>query len=70
MAHGSDAVGDLFIDIDEWREFPRPHRYVHGGFAGTRTLACFRVGSHRDGAAGTKPYPRNNARVRVVVRES
>jgi NAD(P)-dependent dehydrogenase (short-subunit alcohol dehydrogenase family) len=32
--------------------------------------ARFRVGSHRDGATGTKPYARNNARVRVVVRES
>jgi NAD(P)-dependent dehydrogenase (short-subunit alcohol dehydrogenase family) len=36
----------------------------------SRYLACFRVGSHRDGATGTKPYARNNARVRVVVRES
>ena len=42
MTHGSDAVGDLFIDIDEWRDSPRPHRYVHGGFAGTHTLiSCY-----------------------------
>jgi hypothetical protein len=42
MTHGSDAVGDLFIDIDEWRDSPRPHRYVHGGFVGTHTLfSCY-----------------------------
>ncbi|MEV1025755.1 hypothetical protein [Streptomyces sp. NPDC050264] len=26
-----------YVDIDEWREAPRPHRYVHGGFKGTDT---------------------------------
>ena len=26
-----------FIDIDEWREKPVKHRYVHGGFTGTET---------------------------------
>jgi len=26
-----------FIDIDEWREAPVPHRYVHGGFASNST---------------------------------
>ena len=41
------------------------HSYARPG----TYLACFRVGSHRDGAAGTKPYARNNARVRVVVSE-
>jgi Prolyl oligopeptidase family/PKD domain len=30
-----------FIDIDEWRESPRRHRYVHGGFEGTHTLFSF-----------------------------
>lgn len=29
--------GPAFIDIDEWRESPVPHRYVHGGFKGTDT---------------------------------
>src|SRR5580658_2837053 len=24
-----------FVDIDEWREQPVRHRYVHGGFEGT-----------------------------------
>jgi len=27
-----------FIDIDEWRDAPVRHRYVHGGFAGTELL--------------------------------
>lgn len=26
-----------FIDVDEWRETPVKHRYVHGGFKGTET---------------------------------
>ncbi|WP_205319154.1 PKD domain-containing protein [Runella rosea] len=26
-----------YIDIDEWREKPVRHRYLHGGFAGTET---------------------------------
>src|SRR5262249_29376555 len=24
-----------FVDVDEWRDEPRRHRYVHGGFEGT-----------------------------------
>ncbi len=36
-----DAVDDLFaggyVDVDEVRDTPVPHRYVHGGFAGTDT---------------------------------
>lgn len=24
-----------YLDIDEWRDTPEPHRYVHGGFTGT-----------------------------------
>ncbi|WP_244256156.1 hypothetical protein [Rathayibacter sp. VKM Ac-2760] len=30
-----------FLDIDEWRDGPVRHRYVHGGFAGTQTLFSF-----------------------------
>jgi hypothetical protein len=26
-----------FVDVDEWRDEPVPHRYVHGGFEGTDT---------------------------------
>lgn len=29
--------GPPFVDVDEWREPPTPHRYVHGGFEGTDT---------------------------------
>ena len=28
---------DPYIDLDEWRDDPVCHRYVHGGFAGTET---------------------------------
>lgn len=30
-----------FIDVDEWREKPVRHRYVHGGFTGTETRFSF-----------------------------
>jgi hypothetical protein len=36
-----EFFGKPFIDLDEMREFPRPHRYVHGGFAGTSTLFSY-----------------------------
>jgi hypothetical protein len=29
--------GEPYIDVDEWREQPHPHRHVHGGFAGCDT---------------------------------
>jgi hypothetical protein len=29
--------GKAEIDVDEWREEPRKHRYVHGYFEGTET---------------------------------
>ena len=32
---------DPFIDIDEWRDAPVRHRYVHGGFRGTELLFSF-----------------------------
>lgn len=32
---------DPFIDLDEWREGPVPHRYVHGGFKGSELLFSF-----------------------------
>jgi hypothetical protein len=32
-----EGFGTAFIDIDEWRESPRRHRYVHGGFEDTHT---------------------------------
>lgn len=30
-----------FVDVDEWREKPIRHRYVHGGFRGTETKFSF-----------------------------
>jgi hypothetical protein len=34
-------VGPAYVDIDEWREQPRPHRYVHGGFEDSHTRFSF-----------------------------
>lgn len=31
------GFGAAFIDIDEWRDGPRRHRYIHGGFEDTHT---------------------------------
>ncbi|HEU0167304.1 MAG TPA: tannase/feruloyl esterase family alpha/beta hydrolase, partial [Chloroflexota bacterium] len=31
------GFGQPYIDLDEQRQEPRPHRYVHGGFEGTHT---------------------------------
>jgi hypothetical protein len=36
-----DFFGVPFIDIDEERAAPEPHRYVHGGFSGTDTRFAF-----------------------------
>lgn len=30
-----------YVDIDEWRDVPAQHRYVHGGFKGTDTRFSF-----------------------------
>ncbi len=30
-----------YIDVDEWRDIPVRHRYVHGGFKGTDTRFSF-----------------------------
>ena len=35
------GFGEPLVDIDEWRDKPRRHRYVHGGFQATRTLFSF-----------------------------
>lgn len=54
--------GAPFIDVDEWRDKPRRHRFVHGGFEGTHTLFSFyfppaeqyrgRFYQHLEGGAG------------------
>src|SRR6201987_2631095 len=36
-----DFFGKPWIDVDEWREKPIPHRLVHGGFEGTDTRFTF-----------------------------
>jgi Tannase and feruloyl esterase len=36
-----DFFGQPYIDVDEWREQPAPHRHVHGGFEGTDTRFTF-----------------------------
>jgi hypothetical protein len=33
--------GKPYIDCDEWREAPAPHRHIHGGFEGTDTRFTF-----------------------------
>lgn len=48
---GSDVIADIeigddyfsqpYIDVDEWRDEPARHRYVHGGFTGTDTRFSF-----------------------------
>ena len=30
-----------YVDIDEWRDVPVRHRYIHGGFKGTDTRFSF-----------------------------
>lgn len=34
---GDPMFARPFVDMDEWRDAPVRHRYVHGGFAGTNT---------------------------------
>jgi hypothetical protein len=33
--------GSAYVDLDEPRDAPTPHRYVHGGFEGTDTRFAF-----------------------------
>ncbi|MGW0808959.1 tannase/feruloyl esterase family alpha/beta hydrolase [Nonomuraea sp. NPDC002799] len=37
-APAQKGFGRAFIDVDEWREGPEPHRFLHGRFEGTQTL--------------------------------
>jgi hypothetical protein len=41
MTESRYGFGAPFVDVDEWRDEPRRHRYVHGGFEGTHTLFSF-----------------------------
>ncbi len=38
---GDEQFAHPYIDTDEWREEPYPHRYIHGGFEGTQSKFCF-----------------------------
>jgi hypothetical protein len=45
-ARAQDAVADAmfsapYVDVDEWRDAPVRHRYVHGGFKGTDARFVF-----------------------------
>lgn len=35
LAYDDPLFKDVFVDIDEWRDEPVRHHYVHGGFTGT-----------------------------------
>ena len=39
---------EAYIDIDEWRETPVRHRYVHGGLKGTETHFSFYLPERAD----------------------
>ncbi len=42
MTNSRYGFGDPYVDVDEWREVPRRHRYVHGGFEGSATrFSCY-----------------------------
>ena len=45
LAWSFDTDDELFrepyVDVDEWRDGPARHRYVHGGFRGTETRFSF-----------------------------
>lgn len=38
---GDAFFAEPYIDVDEWRDAPVRHRYVHGGFKGTETRFSF-----------------------------
>jgi hypothetical protein len=37
MTTTDDFFGPAYVDVDEWRDEPVRHRYLHGGFEGTDT---------------------------------
>ena len=38
---GDATFAQPYVDVDEWRDAPVRHRYVHGGFTGTETRFSF-----------------------------
>ncbi|MBN2665414.1 MAG: hypothetical protein JXR67_02800 [Bacteroidales bacterium] len=67
----TDSIFDNpYIDLDEWRDNPVRHRYIHGGFEGNGTyFPTLRIAAQRFYYEGT-PFGRleNLDRVRVVVK--
>ena len=53
--------GAPYIDIDEEREQPLPHRHVHGGFEGTSTTFRFHFPPKDSGYAGRMFNPLSGA---------
>jgi hypothetical protein len=41
MAQDRALVGEPYVDVDDWRDEPLRHRYLHGGFEGTHTRFSF-----------------------------
>ena len=39
--HADPLFAQPYVDLDEWRDTPVRHRYVHGGFKGTETRFSF-----------------------------
>ena len=42
-----------FVDIDEWRDAPVRHRYIHGGFKGTDLKFSFYLPERADITVGS-----------------
>jgi hypothetical protein len=55
-----DFFGAPFVDVDEWREKPAPHRHVHGGLQGTDTRFTFYY-PPADGYQGRMYHPLEGA---------
>ena len=47
-----DFFGEPYVDIDEQRDDPVPHRYVHGGFEDTTTRFAMWFPPRSSGKAG------------------
>jgi hypothetical protein len=49
QGQSSDSLfANPYIDLDEWRDEPVRHRYVHGGFEGTQTRFSFYFPTEED----------------------
>ena len=46
-----------YIDVNEWRDAPVRHRYVHGGFENTETRFSFYLRPMRSMTAASSSWP-------------